>query len=83
MSARKVPLAPIAIRNTAITEARIFTINIYARHSAGCCWHIVLDDYNTTPSCIEYCIKERNTKHVDCAGLARVARSCRAPNGKS
>lgn len=42
---------------------------IYARHSAGCCWHVVLDDSNLDSAafCVEYARKEG---HADCCALA-------------
>lgn len=30
---------------------------IYARHGAGCCWHIVLDDNNDSKGSIDFCLK--------------------------
>lgn len=42
--------------------------SIYARHSAGCCLHVVLDDINTEEdvlrSCVENVVQEG---HPDCA----------------
>jgi len=42
---------------------------IYARHAAGCCWHVVLDDgnYASAKFCIEFARKEG---HPDCCALA-------------
>jgi len=41
---------------------------IYARHSAGCCQHLVLDDGNTGDSCIATCLKawEDGCGYADC-----------------
>lgn len=42
---------------------------LYARHSAGCCWHVVLDDGNE--DCVSYCaasIEERGCSDTDHPG---------------
>jgi hypothetical protein len=38
---------------------------IYARHAAGCCLHIVLDDSNLEQRHIEFCARE-SCGHEDC-----------------
>lgn len=45
---------------------------LYARHGAGCCLHIVLDDGNIHDSNIEFCIKYAIEEgHPECEALAR------------
>lgn len=31
---------------------------LYARHSAGCCWHVVLDDGNVGRETVNWCAEE-------------------------
>ncbi len=38
---------------------------IYERHSAGCCWHIVLDDDNWDFDCIDHCIEWAKENNCD------------------
>lgn len=38
---------------------------IYAHHSTGCCWHIVLDDGNIDQTSIDFCVQ--NAKQRNCA----------------
>lgn len=49
---------------------------LYAEHSAGCCLHIVLDDYNVEDHSVEFCIEHAEAAgHPFCASLARALRS--------
>lgn len=49
---------------------------IYAEHSAGCCWHIVLDDGNVEPSSIDLCFKTAlEEKHKDCIAVGLCLRA--------
>lgn len=52
-----------------VPEMLVHANAIYARHLAGCCWHVVLDDgnYDSAAFCIEYARKEG---HADCRALA-------------
>ena len=50
---------------------------LYARHSAGCCWHIVLDDGNVEDSSVAWVIKDwlpskDPREHAECFALAEV-----------
>ena len=50
---------------------------IYARHAAGCCWHITLDDGNVGDSSVEFCIKyaeENPCGHPECRELGPLMR---------
>ena len=41
--------------------------SIYARHSAGCCCHLVLDDLNTDDASLLYCYgAAKEEAHDDC-----------------
>lgn len=46
---------------------------IYARHSAGCCWHIVLDDGNTDTGSVQWvlekCLPQNGADHNDCVEI--------------
>lgn len=45
--------------------------SIYARHSAGCCLHIVLDDINTDDSSVALCwTTALEENHEDCRRAA-------------
>ena len=45
--------------------------SIYARHSAGCCLHLVLDDLNTDSLSVVHCWHVAlNEGHEDCADAA-------------
>ena len=49
---------------------------IYARHLAGCCLHIVLDDGNLEDSSVDVCIAHSIREgHAECETLARNIRS--------
>jgi hypothetical protein len=52
-------------RKPTVPEVLPIVQRLYARHSAGCCWHIVLDDGNTEPSSTKWVIDEWLTKS-DC-----------------
>lgn len=40
---------------------------IYARHCAGCCLHIVVDDYNVEDSSVQFCLEHAIEKgHEEC-----------------
>lgn len=43
---------------------------LYRRHSAGCCWHIVLDDgnYDSVAWCVEYIEKNGGCQDSDHPG---------------
>jgi hypothetical protein len=42
---------------------------IYARHGAGCCWHVVLDDGNVGDDSVRFCIQEAQRNNCDCCKL--------------
>lgn len=44
---------------------------LYARHAAGCCLHIVLEDGNVDDASVEFCITEASARaHDECHELA-------------
>ena len=46
---------------------------LYARHSAGCCLHIVLDDGNVSTGSVEWCVGDATERgHEDCVRLAKL-----------
>lgn len=52
---------------------------IYARHAAGCCLHVVLDDGNTDDASVAVSVKaafecEEAGEHLDCLNLAMCLR---------
>ena len=50
--------------------------DIYARHCAGCCLHIVLDDGNVRDDCVDFCIDAAQEKgHKDCEAVAVALRA--------
>ncbi len=44
--------------------------SIYARHSAGCCLHVVIDDGNLGDDMIRSCLPD--IEHDDCRALAEM-----------
>ena len=63
-----------------------FIERIYERHSAGCCWHVVIDDYNFHTDTIERCAdsalanyetNDDDQGHEECWSLAIAWRSGR------
>jgi hypothetical protein len=58
---------------TAMMKARRMIDQLYNRHSAGCCLHIVTDDGNIADNhvrfCVEYAVKEG---HPSCEELAKL-----------
>jgi hypothetical protein len=51
-------------RPSLIPLALPMVAKIYAHHAAGCCWHIVLDDYNVDNDSVDFCIK--HNEEEDC-----------------
>jgi len=52
-------------------EVRPLVDRLYARHAAGCCLHIVLDDGNTDDRSVRHCIGTAiRAGHWPCAALA-------------
>lgn len=51
-----------------VPDALPIKASIYARHSAGCCLHVVVDDGNLGADVIADCLRE--AKHDDCRALA-------------
>jgi hypothetical protein len=48
---------------------------LYERHEAGCCLHIVLDDYNVDDGAVDFCIGyARTAGHDECLRLAETLR---------
>jgi len=61
--------------------------SIYARHSAGCCLHILLDDGNVRQADAEFCLAQaRDRGHADCLAaaelLVRMTRTQRLKAGR-
>lgn len=49
---------------------------LYARHAAGCCLHVVLDDGNCSDASVGFCIGQAELQgHADCLALAHTLRS--------
>ncbi len=47
--------------------------SIYFRHGAGCCMHIVTDDYNLSNSSVEFCLNfARENNCAECEECAKV-----------
>lgn len=67
-------------RAAAFDEAKRLVQGIYARHGAGCCWHVVLDDHNTGRLSIDFCARYAANNEggecggPECADLARLAK---------
>lgn len=57
------PSVPARLRDW--REMKPLIAAIYARHSAGCCWHLVLDDGNVDDSAVEFCVNYAKTNR-DC-----------------
>jgi hypothetical protein len=55
-----------------VPEVLPFVNELYKRHAAGCCLHVVLDDGNVEDSSVEHCIE--NAEHDDCIRLAHLLR---------
>jgi hypothetical protein len=54
-------------------EAIQYAAIVYARHCAGCCAHIILDDCNIEQDHAEYCLHHaRHVGHADCIALCEV-----------
>ncbi len=53
-----------------VPEVRPLVRALHARHSAGCCLHVVLDDGNIDDRSVRFCLD--NAKHVDCKELASI-----------
>ena len=51
-----------------VPDALPLKASIYARHSAGCCLHVVIDDGNLGDDTIRYCLGV--AEHDDCRALA-------------
>ena len=54
--------------------AEKFREEIYSRHAAGCCWHVVLDDGNIETHLVEYTIAHDvpscpDSSPKDCANI--------------
>lgn len=57
-----------AARRPTVPDALPLKASIYARHSAGCCLHVVIDDGNLGNSTIASCLAD--AEHDDCRALA-------------
>jgi hypothetical protein len=44
-------------RKPTVPEVLPLVRAIYARHPAGCCWHIVLDDGNIDDDSVRWCVE--------------------------
>lgn len=53
-----------------VPEALLLKSEIYARHSAGCCLHVVIDDGNLRDCSVRYALAE--AEHEDCKALAAI-----------
>lgn len=54
-----------------LTELVPLGAAIYARHRAGCCLHVVLDDDNVDDDSVRHCaVLAAMEQHDDCAKLA-------------
>jgi hypothetical protein len=51
-----------------VPDALPLKASIYARHSAGCCLHVVIDDGNLDDACLRLCLQD--AEHDDCRALA-------------
>lgn len=61
-------------RTDAMVLAKTLVRRIYARHGAGCCWHVVLDDGNTTRSIIDHSAETAGEcGYMDCKALGELA----------
>lgn len=61
-------------RTDAMVLAKTLVKSIYARHSAGCCWHVVLDDGNTERAIIGHTAEMAGEcGYVDCKALGELA----------
>lgn len=50
---------------------------VYARDSAGCCAHVVLDDGNSRTVFVEGCLSDAIARgHADCVALCRALLCC-------
>ncbi len=46
---------------------------IYERHAAGCCLHIVTDDGNVEQDHVEFCVRQAQSEHhTDCLAAAEM-----------
>ena len=53
-------------------ELRPYVSAIYDHSSAGCCWHIVLDDGNLDDDDVDFCIKRaESSKNCVTGGACR------------
>lgn len=58
-----------------IPEVAPLVRDIYSRHAAGCCLHIVLDDHNVANSSVDLCIDcAEKAGHERCWMLAKLLR---------
>jgi len=61
---------PLHVRVSRLTD------QLYNRHSAGCCLHIVTDDFNIQDSHVEFCMKYAEEQgHRQCFELAQLYRA--------
>lgn len=49
---------PVVSKRVPAKTAVPYIVAIYRDHSAGCCLHIVLDDYNIDDQCVEWCMNQ-------------------------
>ena len=58
-----------ATRAAAMLLAKPLVRAIYARHGAGCCWHVVLDDNNVEDEFIRFVVRDiMGGSRFDCGG---------------
>ena len=57
----------------AMHRAKKMIEQLYNRHSAGCCLHIVTDDGNIADGHVSFCVKyARKENHPSCESLAKL-----------
>ncbi len=79
------PFLPLGVRMTT-EQRRLATLRrklvqgliekIYDRDAAGCCWHIVLDDFNYETSAVDFSITVAvKNEHRECVALAMLLKN--------
>lgn len=57
--------------------------SIYARHAAGCCLHLVLDDLNTDDASVQLCFNTAfEERHIDCIVAAALLKTMSDESGE-
>ncbi len=60
----------LAADRPTVPEVRPLVAALYEQHSAGCCWHVVLDDGNVNDDHVKWCAKlATELGHPDCVAL--------------